>query len=156
MICLKHSPKPKLRWVCSLVFTLVSTTSYSLAQVQFVQFSGANLKDTATITFRFKIEEGYHIQANEVLESHLLATRLQVQLPNKASICFLEYPKAKNWRIGEGRPLRVFGGIVEVIAHIDTDQIIKGQCIQGQLHYQTCDHQKCYFPRVLDFEYVLN
>jgi len=142
-----------LKYCQGLILLFAFLTIPGVAQVQFVEFTGATPSDSATITLTFSIQQGYHIQADQVTENHLIPT--QLTLKNLDNLCGLAFPKPETIWLGEGRPLQVFSGLVQIEAQFDSEQAVASGCIQGQLYYQTCDQLRCFFPRVLSFEYFL-
>ena len=108
-----------------------------------------------TIEIAFMIEEGFHIQSNQVLDDNLIPTSLMMQASNEIVLYDAIFPASFPFQlINTDQVMMVFHEKLDVKIPVTTEQNIKkgNYTINGNLHYQVCDSIKCYFPRDLPFE----
>jgi len=109
------------------------------------------------VAITFKIREGYHIQANKVLEDHLIPTSLSLQETEEIIIGKPIFPPPHPFHLKDvSQEMLVFHKELKVsIPVFIRESAIQGEyTINGNMHYQVCDSLKCYFPR--DFSFNIN
>jgi hypothetical protein len=105
----------------------------------------------------FEIKDGFHIQADKVLEDHLIPTSLSTQAPVEIIIGDPLFPVPYPFHLKNvDQKMLVFHKEVKVrIPVVISESSRQGNyLIKGNLHYQVCDSLKCYFPR--DFPFKIN
>lgn len=110
--------------------------------------------DNKSIRISFMIQNGFHIQADKVVDDNLIPTTLNLISPEELLVGEPIFPAPARFHfINESNIMSVFSGVLEVLIPIKTQQSIKtGRYrLVGVLDYQACDSVKCYFPRKLDF-----
>lgn len=118
---------------------------------------------TGEIVVRFKVESGFHVQANPASQPNLIATELS--LPTKdvsqgVKLAVPTYPRGVPFRLHSAkREIMTYEsefaiGIPVTIAKNVNLQKLKP--IQAKLRYQACDAIRCYFPKTLSFEISFN
>ena len=111
------------------------------------------------MTVSFRIKEGYHIQANKVNDNSLVPVELKMY--EQEGIAFGE-PVFPHWKqlklVGVDEPLWVFDETVDVTipVSISGDQRSGNYLIRGNICYQACDSLKCYIPRSMEFELIVD
>ena len=109
------------------------------------------------IVLVFKIKDGYHIQADQVLEDHLIPTSLSIKTPEEMVVSSPVFPDPFPFHLKNvSQKMEVFHKELEVrIPLAVSEGTTHGKyLINGNLHYQACDSLKCYFPR--DFPFNIN
>lgn len=110
--------------------------------------------EPASITLSLLVDEGYHIQADEVDDQNLIPTELYFDAPEELSLGEPVFPEAKQLRVtGEDKPWPAFSDVVHIKVPVEVpgNSEQKSYTIDGTLHYQACDKSKCYFPRDHNF-----
>ena len=118
------------------------------------EFSSGDKKE---IIVSFQILEGYHIQANQVMDQNLIPTSISTQIPDGIIIGESVFPDPVSFHLKNGKEaMLVFNDelkismLVSILEKTDPE-FYK---IKGNLHYQACDSAKCFFPR--DLPFVIN
>ncbi|WP_186757213.1 protein-disulfide reductase DsbD domain-containing protein [Echinicola salinicaeni] len=104
----------------------------------------------------FQIDPDMHIQANKLTDPNLIPTKISIDWPAKLEVSPPQYPNQKIMRLkGSEKELQVFSGKFTVkypISHRPAGVYT----IRGKMHYQACNEYKCFFPRTLNFRFLLN
>ncbi len=106
----------------------------------------------------FEIANGYHIQANQVPDENLIPTSITLKYDDDISIKEPVYPDPLPFYLkNTASKMMVFHEKMEVTLPVTVaiEATSKTYVIEGNLHYQTCDSVKCYFPRDLPFNLEL-
>ncbi len=103
------------------------------------------------IIMKVEIKEGYHIQTNELDEnSPLVATTLEIKATKGINIQRPIFPTSVQFSMkGAEENLEVYEGMFEIIIPVSADKNLpKGKMLlEAKLTYQTCNRNKCFFPR---------
>lgn len=102
----------------------------------------------------FHIREGYHIQANRVNDENLVPSVLTFNASDGLILGDPVFPQALEFRMkGEEEAWLVYSDVVEINVPVRVVETVDmgTYLVKGTLHYQACDHAKCYFPRDLPF-----
>ena len=101
----------------------------------------------------FKVDKGYHVQANPASKPNLIATTLTLTTHPQFDVAVPVYPVGKPWRLpGAEEEVATYEGLVEIRFPI---KAIAGAAkpgnttIEGKLRYQACDAKTCYFPMTI-------
>ncbi len=103
----------------------------------------------------FEIKPGYHIMADTGLADNWVYTQLSIQSGKGYLTDAPRFPAPEDLFLQDDtQPLSIFEEEVEVkIPILPSPQAEMGTYnLQGQLLYQACTDQKCFFPRELKFE----
>lgn len=147
-----------------MVFSFGSVTSLYGQQTDFVKlYPPTSYTITAeknqSFVISFKIKDGFHIQANEVLDDNLIPSYISFEENPNVILGTPIYPQTEKFLMESSEtPLLVFSNEISISVPIisfssETEEDI---VLKGKLFYQACDSSKCYFPRVLDFMYILS
>ena len=151
--------------VCFLLFIFVGETNgqSTKKEIQFAEFTGpvkVNLVsgEKTILTLQFKINDGYHIQSNDVGDEFLIPTSMIFEPTKLLSIGDPVYPNARLFHIeNSDTPFWVFSESIEIeLPIINLEQTEELLVIKGILHYQPCDSKRCFYPRDLPFEIEVN
>ena len=110
--------------------------------------------DCQSIRLSFQIEEGFYIQANEVLNENFIPTQIHIGNHFSGETEKILFPKAEIILLGGIERIAVFQGKIEVWIEFESDSWspIPVDQFQGSILFQACNKQKCFFPRSLAFE----
>lgn len=133
-------------------------------ETAFVQLSGdpeytVTAGEETHIQLTFLINEGYHIQADQVKDENLIPSVLSFDTSAGLIIGDPIFPQAVELEVnGEEEAWLVYSDVLKINVPVRT---VKGVeqgvlLIKGNLHYQACDDSKCYFPRDLGFSIKIN
>ncbi|WP_215225510.1 protein-disulfide reductase DsbD family protein [Echinicola shivajiensis] len=104
----------------------------------------------------FHIDPEMHIQANRVKDPNLIPTKISIDWPAKLEVSPPQYPNYKILRLkGSEEGLQVYTGklLVKYPLGKPTAGVYR---IEGDILYQACNEYKCFFPRTLNFSFLLN
>lgn len=144
---------------CYSLFLFIVLSLFGDQQKQFVSFIDTEVslskeKDVLTITLPFLIQEDYHIQvASEVLDN-LIATEISFEQNGSFKIESYEFSLTNYDTVVLNEfTHKVLSDRVEVTVALKfiEDKSGKGIRLKGELYYQACDDQRCFFPRTLVF-----
>jgi len=107
------------------------------------------------LEIEFNIKEGYHIQADHVLDENLIPTSLSLTSPDEILVYDPVFPDPIPFHLKNVEDtMEVFHQHLKislpVVIKENTNEGI--YTVHGNLYYQACDSVKCYFPRDLPFE----
>jgi DsbC/DsbD-like thiol-disulfide interchange protein len=111
--------------------------------------------ESENIGVLFKIKEGYHIQANKVLDDNLIPSSITTQSPEEIKVENPVFPVPVEFHLKNVKEaMLVFHNTLRINLPVNISENTKDGIfvISGNLHYQACDSVKCYFPRDLPFE----
>lgn len=141
-----------------LVICFITLSAFA-QETEFVSFQP--LKEIAVkpgekevLELYFTVREGYHIQADSKHVENLIPTVLSFKDVDDIHMENLKYPHPKMFYMdGVQNPLPVFGGefLISVSVQASAEVQQNTYSIKGELLYQACDANKCYFPRRLSF-----
>lgn len=109
-------------------------------------------------TIVFAIEHGYHIQANQPIDENLIPTQITVFPHEGITVHEPNYPNPVPFHLkNDESKMLVYHGNMKIRLPISTRVDVKrgNHQITGVLKYQACDSVKCYFPRELPFNIIL-
>jgi peroxiredoxin len=112
----------------------------------------------STVEVAFKIEEGFHVQADKVNNSNLIALKLIFTPPDGIAIGQPEFPPYNLFQLeGANEPFWVFDKDLNVGIPVSVAENKQAgiYLLRGKLHYQACDSRKCYFPEEYEFAVAL-
>jgi len=112
----------------------------------------------ATVEVAFQIEEGFHIQADQVNNSNLIPVTVNFTPADGIVIGQPEFPPHNVFRLeGANESFWVFDKSLTVAIPVSIGKNKQAgiYLLKGKLHYQACDSRKCYFPEEYDFEVTL-
>jgi len=143
---------------CSL-FLFIVLSLFCNQQKQFVTFNDIEVriseeKGVFTITLPFTIDEDYHIQAVSEVLDNLIATEISFEQNGSFEIEGFEFSLTNYETVVLNEfTHRVLSDRVEVtvILKFNENKSAKGIGLKGELYYQACDDQRCFFPRSLGF-----
>jgi len=144
---------------CYSLFLFIVLSLFGDQQKQFVSFIDAEVslskeKDVLTIILPFMIQEDYHIQvASEVLDN-LIATEISFEQNGWFKIESYEFSLTNYDTVVLNEfTHRVLSDRVEVTVtlRLKVENAKKNNELKGELYYQACDDQRCFFPRTLAF-----
>jgi len=143
---------------CSVLIFFLFGVVYC-QQAQFVTMLEDNMKinkygDVIAISIQFEILDGYHIQALFDTKDNLIPTKFTFN-PQKGcklinqEITQTHYDKV----ILNNVEHKVLSEILEITITLQCEptNLPKGQLLNGELFYQTCNDRQCFFPRTLNF-----
>jgi len=148
---------------CCSLFLFVVLSLFGDQQKQFVSFNDTEVriseeKEILIITLPFTIDEGYHIQAASEVLDNLIATEISFEQNGSFEIESYEF-SLTNYDTVELNEFthRVLSDRVEVTVALKfkENKSKKGIGLNGELYYQACDDQRCFFPRTLAFNVAL-
>lgn len=114
---------------------------------------------TSEIILLFKIEHGYHIQADTVNDDNLISAVLTVEPIAGIALSKPTYPDYREFQLkGTNEKLLVFDGELKIVVRISAAESVKegSYALPGSLYYQACDSVRCLFPRKLRFNVTVN
>ena len=121
----------------------------------YVKLEQINTCQKGIISLTFKVKQGFSIMANELKNDNFLPAEMLIT-GNQT----LQFGKAafssshKKYLNGSSESVQVFSGnfTVNIPYTVTMTNGVDGYAPEGLLFYQTCDDNKCYFPRELAFE----
>lgn len=113
-----------------------------------------------TLSVLIQVEEGYHIQSNRPNNDNLIASVISIRdsLPFIESWADIIYPADKDMLLNGTDLIRVYDGLVkfEIPCVVAKDANAGSHVVSGEIRYQACDHDSCFFPRKLAFEIAIH
>ena len=104
------------------------------------------------LRLRFRLREGFHVQANPVANPDLIPTTLSVDAVPALELGPPRYPPGSLFHLdGSEEALPTFGGDfeIELPLRIKAGAAPGLRRLRAKLHYQGCDARSCLFPREL-------
>ena len=157
---LRHN-KTSILW---LILFLSLNASVLAQETAFVQLKGSpeftlTSGEEKYIPLSFIINEGYHIQANQVKDENLIPSAISFQVSDELILGDPVFPQAVEFRMkGTEEVMDVYSDVLEINVPVRMlNPVEKGVLlVKGKLYYQACDDAKCYYPRDLDFTIKIN
>ncbi|MDW3650164.1 MAG: hypothetical protein R8P61_24035 [Bacteroidia bacterium] len=141
------------------IFLLLLLPLQGWGQENFLRFLPEESKiirtaDCQSMRLSFLIEQGFYIQANEVLNENFIPTQIQLENRLPIEVEKVLFPKAAIILLGGIERTAVFQGKIEVWIEFESNSFssIPIEQLKGSILYQACNKQKCFFPRQLAFE----
>lgn len=114
----------------------------------------------ATITVRFKIADGYHVNSNKPHSDLLIPTAVKLNDLPELSVARLNYPAGQDLalKFSPDEKLSVYAGDVAITAVIRASKRAKAgrYSLNGELRYQACNDDSCFPPKTLPIEIAVN
>ena len=144
---------------CCSLFLFVVLSLFGDQQKQFVSFNDTEVriseeKEILIITLPFTIDEDYHIQAESEVLDNLIATEISFEQNGSFEIESYEFSLTNYDTVVLNQfTHRVLSDRVEVTVtlRLKGENVKKNNELKGELYYQACDDQRCFFPRTLGF-----
>ena len=141
------------------LFLFIALSLFGDQQKHFVSFIDAEVlivkeKDILKVTLPFTIEEEYHIQAASEVLDNLIATEISFEQNGSFEIESFEFSLTNYDTVVLNEfTHRVLSDRVEVTVtlRLKGKNAKKNNELKGELYYQACDDQRCFFPRNLAF-----
>ncbi len=129
-------------------------------EIEYVVFDSASPtsvgpKTETSLTLKFKVADGYHIQANPASTPQLIPTTLTLPAANNLDVGAPIYPAGKPYKLqGSSSEISTYDGIVTIKVPLRTPAKTVGNSFpwKGKLRYQACNEKTCFFPKNLAFE----
>lgn len=132
-----------------LTYLTFAVESGSIVEVHIPRNIEVPVGSPVEVCLSIDVAEGFHLQANPPSEETLIATELKLQPHPEVTIGSPVYPKSKPIRLqGSNSDLAVYDGTFEIAVPLEVAPRSDGGTIslKGQLHYQACDDERCFFP----------
>ena len=144
---------------CCSLFLFAVLSLFGDQQKQFVSFNDTEVrisveKEILIITLPFTIDEDYHIQAESEVLDNLIATEISFEQNGSFEIESYEFSLTNYDTVVLNQfTHRVLSDRVEVTVtlRLKGENVKKNNELKGELYYQACDDQRCFFPRTLGF-----
>lgn len=130
-----------------------------IVKLQYAPVAAVGAGKTSEITLLFKIEYGYHIQADTVNDDNLIPAALMIEPIAGIALSKPTYPDYREFQLkGTVQKLLVFDGELKIVVRISAAESVKegSYALPGSLYYQACDSVRCLFPRKLRFNVTVN
>ena len=106
-----------------------------------------------SVSLKFKVAAGFHVQANPASTPQLIPTTLQLPAANNLDVRLPIYPKGKAYRLqGSNSEISTYEGVVEIKVPVKTAKATGNFNWKGKLRYQACNEKTCFFPKNLTLE----
>jgi hypothetical protein len=127
-----------------------SSQFVSLQPVQHVSFAAGK---PATVSLKFVIEHGFHINSNQPRSEYLIPTRLKLDPPTDIGAGSITYPAGRDISLGFSPKdkLNVYTGAFTLTARLSAaaGATAGNYTVHGELTYQACDDRSCRPPKKL-------
>ncbi|MCB0404146.1 MAG: hypothetical protein KDD51_05120 [Bdellovibrionales bacterium] len=119
------------------------------------------------VKLKFTVEKGFHVQANPASEKYLIATELLLDSSQGIDVASIVYPRCKAGKsFGPCKPFKIAGsdkainayeGVFEIVVPVTPSTTLKSGAytLTGNLKYQACNEQTCFFPTKLSVKVPL-
>jgi len=114
--------------------------------------------ETVRLAAVVEIEDGWHVNSHEPSYDYLIATELELDLPEGTSEPSVVYPEHAMQKFAfTEEPIAVYGGRIVISAEfaLPADAEAGELPIAGGVLYQACDHNSCLPPVTTEAEVVL-
>jgi DsbC/DsbD-like thiol-disulfide interchange protein len=111
--------------------------------------------ETVTLSVRFKVDTGLHVQANPASAKNLIPTTVTFEPSAGLEIGAPSYPTSKSFRLkGSETDIATYDGEVEIRLPVTASSKTKPgkRKLKGKLRYQACEETSCFFPMSLPLE----
>jgi DsbC/DsbD-like thiol-disulfide interchange protein len=143
--------------LCVLLAPLLSPAQSEFSapkpSVQVVAAESATLikGKPASVTLKFRVASGFHINSNHPNSELLIPTVLKLSPPTDLSVGNIQYPAGEElaFAFSPDEKLSVYTGDFSVQATARTVGAIHAGSyrVHGELKYQACDNSACYPPK---------
>lgn len=103
----------------------------------------------------FSISDGYYILADYGSDHNLQFTKLNVTGNDQIRTGTPAFPEPADHELsGSDYKMKIFAGKLKIAlpVQVAAGTASRNHVLDGKLSYQICNHQKCFFPRELDFK----
>ena len=104
---------------------------------------------TFTVLVKVEVRQGFHIQANKVLEDYLIPTTLEAELPKGLKLAGTSYPQAQLVKFPfNAKKMAVYEGTVELAVKLEAGAAapLGRMILPMSLRYQACSDAACLPP----------
>jgi uncharacterized protein YyaL (SSP411 family) len=104
---------------------------------------------SAVVRIRLRVEEGWHINSHEPLQSYLFATRIEAAGDGAVELVEASYPSAQTLPLAFSQePLSVYVGTAEIEARVRVASGVAPGKLEFpvRVRYQVCGDQQCLAP----------
>lgn len=139
---------------------LAASDRFLRGEMGAVQYAGngvvravsVRLPEKRRITVRLDIAEGWHINADQPLEAHLIPTKLDLLVDGKSADAVISYPapEIKKLTFNE-KPMALLERKVELSAHLDS---LPATGVKLVIEVQVCSDDLCLLPETLSLQPV--
>ena len=136
---------------------LVAADRYLRAETGTIQYAGdGNVRVSAlhsgekgTVVLKVSVADGWHINAHQPLEDHLIATEAKLNVGNTPVQGTIDYPEpvVKSLKFND-KPVAVLEQAFEISAAVAAQE---ADVIEAELNVQTCSDEICLLPETLKF-----
>lgn len=127
----------------------------SIGQIQAVSLLPS---DSAVVTVRVTIADGFHIQANPASNEFLVPLELMLDGADGIALRPPRYPEGTTFRLeGTTEDLATYHGTIAVATTIVASPDIPTGVLAmtGTLRFQACDSARCLFPATMPVSFAL-
>jgi hypothetical protein len=138
---------------CFITFNAVAQSSDELVKIRAPKVNAQVGQEVLVKTF-VSVKNGYHIQANEIVDELIIPTTLEIAEDKNFVIKKQVFPPTKKFILaGTNQHLEVYDGEFEIQTSLRVPlNVQKGdRQLRGILKYQACDSVRCLFPRTVEF-----
>jgi uncharacterized protein len=103
----------------------------------------------------FKVQNGYHVQANPASEEYLIPTTVSLEKADGIVPQTPIYPKPVSFKLqGSDKEIKTYENENTITIPLQADEsTIPGEKIlKGTIRYQGCDSTTCFPPKTIPFE----
>ena len=143
----------RILFACVISFNAVAQSGDDLLKIRTPKVIAHVGQEVLIKTF-VSVNNGYHIQAHEIVDEHIIPTTLEIAYDGNFVIKKQVFPPTKKFVLtGTDRSLEVFDGDFQILTSLSmSERIQKGvRQLKGKLKYQACDSVRCLFPRTVEF-----
>lgn len=111
---------------------------------------------TAPVQFLFRVNPGLHINSNQPNSELLVATKLELPLPEGLKFAKMTYPAGHDFTVAfSNDKLNVYSGDFEVDGTLAAAKKVKPGSyeVAGVLRYQACNDRQCFPPKKLPVKF---
>lgn len=111
--------------------------------------------ETVTLSVKFKVDPGIHVQANPASRRNLIATTVTFEEDGGIRPGTPLYPPGKPFRLkGSDSDISTYDGEVEIKLPLTASADAKEgrRKLKGKLRYQACEEASCFFPMTVPLE----
>jgi thiol:disulfide interchange protein DsbD len=109
--------------------------------------------DSAAVAVVMKVDEGWHVNANEPSQDYLIGTALNIDTLSGITVSGMQYPDSERFTFAfAGEPPDVYQGKAPIFVTLKTAPDLKpgSYTLPGTLRVQACDDKSCMAPSTLD------
>ncbi len=129
-------------------------------EIEYVVFESASPdsvgpKTETSLVLKFKVADGFHIQANPASTPQLIPTTLTLPSANNLEVGLPIYPAGKSYKLeGSNSEISTYDGTVIIKVPLKTPGKVVANKFpwKGKLRFQACNEKTCFFPKNLSFD----